>query len=516
MPDPTQTGLLMSLSSTDANTCSSALHRAATISDPEALTTLLREFHVVESDDVGARVTVGPPYPNWSARYQGEENVGEIARQLVARFCTPEAPLEVVVCAVGVAIRLYEADWSAPLIARLRILHTSKLDLQLQYELAWQLRVMRLWRPLEQTACRMLASPDRQLLLPHQVSTVADFALLARYRRLLPYITGHGRPSRPALRRRARESLATLQAWIQGRIQRIATNTTIPLHRAIAAQSAGDLIAAEAAFADAASSQGCCIGIFQPHRMLVAPTTLAAAALPDDLWLACETPPVRAIPEQDAVLVSTDEKYFRRYGETFLASAERVLGRTCLHLHCVGFRPDEKLLAQHAGMEIRITVDPVDMSGWQRDARTGYFAGARYLFLHRYLDHYARIAVADIDGQLMQAPCFSAPEEADVQLVAGVLGKARRPMRLPWEAISAGNFSVNATAAGRDFARFTAQALYFHMRRSLADPERFCFFFADQVALWQAWRSASPDTRFAPVVPFFTQQKDWAWGKNKH
>lgn len=207
---------------------------------------------------------------------------------------------------------------------------------------------------------------------------------------------------------------------------------------------------------------------------------------------------LRRLSERSAVtLLSVDEAYFRRFGETFIEAHRRLRPERGLHLHCVGFEPE-------APDGIGVTVDRTDLSGFGDAQRRGYYACARYLHLPDHLDRYEDVLVTDVDGLPSATPDLS---RAAVLLSTRVLEPGRELHRLPWECVSAHGFRVDASPEGRRFALGLARYLATVLRRARGGMP---FWFADQNALFYTWlQEAGSDGVAAFDRAPFTQAQVW-------
>ncbi len=99
--------------------------------------------------------------------------------------------------------------------------------------------------------------------------------------------------------------------------------------------------------------------------------------------------------------MSIDARYLDLYGEKLLESFAYWNPGGLIHIHCVNFEPEQihlSSLETTYGLQINYSVD--QQAGLEEAPHlyAGYCAGARYLYLPRYLEHYGKVAISDIDG----------------------------------------------------------------------------------------------------------------------
>lgn len=224
------------------------------------------------------------------------------------------------------------------------------------------------------------------------------------------------------------------------------------------------------------------------------------------------SPSLEIIPCQakHVTLLSLDRSYFEKYA--FLAARRYAQTNPSngLHFHCVGFDPRETIASWGLSLAIGVTIDREDLHALSSRQQRGYFAGARFLHLSRYVDLYQAVFVADVDGHVSRDVALMVEEhqDADIVMTTKVLDPAREIMRLPWEAVSAGSFLVRATAGGAKFARQLGKYLYTVVQngKTLGRP----IWYADQTALFYCWYDASSDVRFATFTKVaFVQRGSW-------
>lgn len=216
--------------------------------------------------------------------------------------------------------------------------------------------------------------------------------------------------------------------------------------------------------------------------------------------------PARA---DQAIVVSTDETYFREYGRAFIHSMENLSG-VGLHIHCIGFDPRPALDTWAIKTPIGFSLDDGGALLSPATNDTAYYAGARYLYAPDYLDHYEKILITDIDGVAKNGPdkIFATSPEADVFLNATVLVPNREITPLPWSGVAAGAAAFSNSPSSRLFARQVAQ--YLHNALKTAQQHGGSAWYADQVALFYSWYDLRDRVAFGKIsVPAFSQAANW-------
>jgi len=210
-------------------------------------------------------------------------------------------------------------------------------------------------------------------------------------------------------------------------------------------------------------------------------------------------------------LIAADRTYFDRYFGLFVRSLRSADDRLPLHLHCIGFDPQEDLTRMGVLEQIGYTVDNTDLSAFSEERKRAYYASARFLYADHYLGIYSGLYICDIDGVISGRleDVISETAAYDVILTKRLLDPHRRVFRLPWEAIAAGNLGINATAGGIRFAGALAKYLsrIFCANHLLKGNAWYC----DQNALFYSWLSLKSEVRFSPLPrSLFSQSGDWS------
>lgn len=239
---------------------------------------------------------------------------------------------------------------------------------------------------------------------------------------------------------------------------------------------------------------------------------IASVLMPADVTAGPDGTALEIVPcrAEHVTLISLDRAYFEKFA--FLAARRyaRTNPANGLHFHCVGFDPREAIAGWKLPVPIGVTVDREDLHMLGLRQQRGYFAGARFLHLSRYVDLYRSVFVADVDGHVARDVAMMAEEhrDTDIVLTTKLLDRSRDMTRLPWEAVSAGSLLVHATAGGREFAKRLGAYLHtvVHNSKTLDHP----IWYADQTALFYCWCDAPGHIRFSTFTKFaFVQRGSW-------
>lgn len=210
-----------------------------------------------------------------------------------------------------------------------------------------------------------------------------------------------------------------------------------------------------------------------------------------------------------SLLVSCNEAYFHTFGRIFVQNTLALPGDFGIHLHCIGFTPASHLEDLQVGGRVGYTIDNTDISEFNEDNKTAYFAGARYLFLEHYLDLYPQILVSDIDGcyQPALAEEFSRPQEI---LYTSQNFRQDIPFRrLWWEQISAASVLFRASPGTKRAAAHLSDYILTCLNENARDGRS--AWYSDQLALC-SMVTAFPDLKTAPFGAkkrLFTQDQNW-------
>lgn len=211
-----------------------------------------------------------------------------------------------------------------------------------------------------------------------------------------------------------------------------------------------------------------------------------------------------------ATVMSMDESYFAKYAELVARKYAMTNPRNGLHFHCVGFDPRDQVASWKLPVSIGFTIDTEPLDALTDRQQRGYFAGARYLHLSRYLEVYEVVFIADIDGHIaMDISDISGSHlDADIVITTKALDKNRELTRLPWEAIAAGSFMIRNNRAGKGFSRYLGAYLKEIFDRTIKTGQP--MWYADQTALFYSWWASQGSIRFATFSRnAFIQRGSW-------
>lgn len=219
---------------------------------------------------------------------------------------------------------------------------------------------------------------------------------------------------------------------------------------------------------------------------------------------------MRHEPSSPCTLIACDQGYFAQFIDAFTESFGLLNPGGMLHIHAIGFRPlDARIAGLEAahGVRINITHDPMTAAGLTQDLFKGYCAGARYMYLPQYLNHYDRVIVHDVDG-ILETSMAAVLEgwDADILLSSLMLEPDRKAHFAFWSNIGAGAFAVTSTPAAVDFTRALGAYLMDRFDHCKRTGNR--FFFTDQVGLLLATLAFRNTCRFGRMPRIFNQSSD--------
>ncbi len=210
---------------------------------------------------------------------------------------------------------------------------------------------------------------------------------------------------------------------------------------------------------------------------------------------------------QAVLLVSADKPYFDRYHKKLVESFSYWNKDSILHIHCVGFTPDEyslDLLEATEGCRINYTVDNKPEYMQSNNLHKGYCAGARYLYLPYYIDLYSKLVIADIDG-VIRGPLQSLwrGDKKAILLTTKLFNASWQTGRLMWETIAAGAFAIVDTPKNQQFSNALSTYLnerLLHAAKTGEDP-----FFTDQIGLVLCYIAFKNTCHFETCIGLYSQ-----------
>lgn len=221
-----------------------------------------------------------------------------------------------------------------------------------------------------------------------------------------------------------------------------------------------------------------------------------------------QTEALRHTGADRAHLVSCDKTYFDLYFPAFLQSFSRKNRGELLHIHAVNFRLSETQLGdleKQFGVLINATFDTIPEIEESRELRRGYAAGARYIWLHRYMELYGFVVITDLDGQVRYSlDALSNRQEADVYLKTAMFREGGAHAMI-WTRILAGTFAIHDTPATKKMAHSISAYLFDRFENARHNGKR--YFFSDQMALALAHLQFENHITFAEIDPLYVQGK---------
>lgn len=289
-----------------------------------------------------------------------------------------------------------------------------------------------------------------------------------------------------------------------------ADHPKLPHYRGLLTCVTGDLEKAVENHAGASSRTGYTTQFFRaaanviPIGEMKAFAEIAPRLLPEDCWN------LRHTHCRECTLLSTDQGYFSQYFEGFMESFSLLNPGGLLHVHAVGFKPKLSrivALEDRFGVHINVTHDPQSMRHLSPDMFKGYCAGARYMYLPQYLEHYDRVIIHDIDG-VLETSMNSVWQGRDETIMISSLvpDDNRRGHFAFWSNIGAGAFAITANQANLKFG--SALSCYLHARFETCLQTGGRFFFTDQVGLLLATLAFKDECNIVRMPPIFKQSSD--------
>ncbi|UTW54914.1 hypothetical protein [Kordiimonas sp. SCSIO 12610] len=181
-----------------------------------------------------------------------------------------------------------------------------------------------------------------------------------------------------------------------------------------------------------------------------------------------QTSPLKGMPVSEGknndqcIITACDQAYFDRYFLKFLQKSN--LKGWDLHIHCVNFRPNTKLLHQASeeyGICIHASFETYRLST-HGDAFGTWCATSRFWVLPSLLKRYHRCVVSDIDGYLKT---HLIPIDTDPGIYSHTPTKS--DTRLPWNNIYAGNMLFVSNEAIQKLCSKMAQFSHYQLIKNI-------------------------------------------------
>ena len=472
--------------------------------DPQKadLRALLAQFHDVEAAMDGPNVQ-RIPYFRWHHNISDDQE--KQMQTMVQSVCNRGEPApETIAVAAGLLMRVTDGEPAAVQMLKPMVPDLLKRcrDQTIMLELGNLFRALPNWPLLQQVASAAVALiPGEQW----QCNIACDWLVLANYRLLVKKFESNTMlPS----------DIKEFETEIDGLAEKIGEDTkNIAFYRSLTATLNRQSETAIDWKLKAQTLPGKILVLFRRLENFVPVSSLKRQ--PSSCFAQLESGVVHHFthpaPEAGVLLVSTDKRYFELYAEKLLESFAYWNSGCLIHLHCINFEPASDQLAaleRHHTVKINHSVDSRPELESAPNLYAGYCAGARYLFLPRYLEHYGRVAVSDIDG-VIRVPLAALWQDDNcaIHLTSKLVSPEWTSTRLLWEAIAAGSFAIADAPPNRDFAWMLANYL--------AEQINFCrdndlrLFYTDQIGLLLAYVASKDVCDFRPLAGLFSQQGRW-------
>lgn len=473
-------------------------------SDPDNinLVALLAKFHKAEAALDGPEVQ-RIPYFRWQGSIS--ENHARQLHSIVDHACarSGNAP-ETIAVAAGILMRLTSDQPAAvqilhPLVPKL--LDTCR-NQTILFELGNIFRALPNWPLLQQIARAAIEEFSEK---QWQANIVCDWLILANYRLLVKKFEANSLCD---------DDIELLETDINHLAEKIGENTkNVAFYRSLALTLRNQIEDAVTWTLKAQKLPGKILVLFRRLESFIPLSALERQ--PSANYTALEESVVHhfnhAAPDAGVLLVSVDEQYFKLYHEKLLESFAYWNPDGLIHIHCIDFEPEPNQLSgleKNYGLRINYSIDKRPELSGAPNLYAGYCAGARYLYLPRYLEQYGKVAISDIDG-VIRVPLSDLWSDGNraVHLTSKLVSTEWTSTRLLWEAIAAGSFAIADAPANRDFAWILAN--YLADQITLCRDKRLRLFYTDQIGLLLAFVASKDTCYFRPLAGLFTQQGRW-------
>ena len=416
--------------------------------------------------------------------------------------------LEEVIFCVGIKMRLHLAQPSDIEVVAKKITDTSikTLGVDFLFEACNNLQAQREWSKLALCAKEGIQKASGSTNIQ---SLFCDWLVLSSYKALVPAFTKN--QLLPAhlddFEKQTMSATAALPNSSKNRI----------FYRAVVANLRKDIDLAVELTLQAQKAEGYVIGLFQRLECFVDPMTIAdtKSETLTKLHDSCRHNFVHKHSDKPVLLISTDLSYFDKYFAKLLESYGYWNAGCLLHLHCVGFQPSHAQLTaleeQH-DVKINYTVDRQEIIPAGNKNFNGYCAGARYIHLPFYLEHYGRIIITDIDGVIRSDLSKAWRGDMNAILLTGKIAIPNwQSARLMWEIIAAGSFGITKTPANEQFS--TVLSNYICTQISSLDSTDIPFFCTDQIGLLLSYLRHKEQCVFDLCRGIYAQGGNWRFSE---
>ena len=227
-------------------------------------------------------------------------------------------------------------------------------------------------------------------------------------------------------------------------------------------------------------------------------------------WPAQPVWDVKESEQKSCSLIACDQGYFYQFFAGFAESFALQNPGGLLHFHGVGFEPHMDAIQKRVeGLDIEVNVshDMQDLAMLLPDRFKGYCAGARYMYLPFFLEHYDHIIVHDVDGVLTtDMDSIWAENDADVMISSLMLEENRKGHFALWSNIGAGAFAIRRGEQSIKYANALSRYLAVQFDASEGDKRR--YFFSDQTGLLLATLAYQHEVSIKRMPQIFVQSSE--------
>ena len=487
----------------------STIHSAITdfISSPVSCQTLLNLLDVFLQNEAERAPPNVHPVPFHHGYYQVNE---ELKQKLVDHLKTDTSGESFVsnIISVALRMRLHRPDSGdiQALCASITADQLAGLNTKALFEACNILQAQREW---EKLAFCAQEGASRSQVSPHQRSLYCDWFILASYKMLVPLFEQNTLTT---------DHIDGFEAAVKSATQALPSDGKNRLfYKAIVANLRMQLHNAVSLILKAQKASGDVIALFQRIASFKSPAMLSSnkSGMLTTLDADCQHFFAHEQNDKPVLLISTDQRYFDKYVEKMLESYGYWNPDCLLHLHCVGFSPDNRRLTaleRLYGVKINHTIDGQTFFSHGDRNFNGYCAGARYIHLPNYLTRYNKLIITDIDGVIRADLSKTWTKNPNAILLTGKLLDPRwRSARLMWEIIAAGSFGITASSENMRFA--TMLSTYLCEQMTSCTETGALFFSTDQIGLLLTYLRCGDDCVFEKCTEFYAQGGNWRFSE---
>lgn len=230
---------------------------------------------------------------------------------------------------------------------------------------------------------------------------------------------------------------------------------------------------------------------------------------PEQSWPARPVWDSRDSDQLSCGLIACDKSYFYQFFEGFAESFALQNPGGLLHFHAVGFTPAMSEIATRTyGLHIEINVshDDMDLTALWPDRFKGYCAGARYMYLPFFFQHYESVIIYDIDGALTNdMNTIWSSSGSDIMVSSAYLDEEQEHHFVLWQNVIAWAFAIRRNEGTTEFVNALSCYLAERFVRAADDQQR--YFFTDQTGLLLAVEAFRDDLDIGRLPTAFSQTK---------